>query len=225
MQIDDGDHEIVIDATAKVAARVSVTGHRNRLIVEPGADLIQEGLAGATATVEIIGDDNQVRIGAGTRYGGKISVIGKRNRVEIGPACNLFGSINFLTADATLTIGRETTMVLGSIQLHEPGFITIGEDCMISTQVYLSLSDIHPIYDLASGARINPAASVTVGRHVWLGLRSMIMKGATIGDGSVVAAGAIVSGDVPSNVVMAGIPARIAREGVEWRRDFEPTEG
>jgi acetyltransferase-like isoleucine patch superfamily enzyme len=185
-------------------------------------NLIREGMAGAVSTLEIIGDDNTVSIGTGTRYGGRISVIGTRNRVEIGPACNLFGSINFLSADATLIIGRETTMVQGSIQLHEPGFIEIGEDCMISTQVYLSLSDIHPIYDKTSGERINPAASVTVGRHVWLGLRSMIMKGTSIGDGSIVAAGAIVSGDVPPDVVVAGIPARVVRLGVEWRRDFEP---
>lgn len=224
IEVDAGHHEIVIDPSARVSAQVSVTGNRNRLVLEPGVDLIREGLAGATATLEIIGDDNEVRIGSGTRYGGRISVIGTRNRVDIGPSCNLFGSINFLCADATLTIGRETTMVQGSIQLHEPGFIVIGDDCMISTQVYLSLSDIHPIYDLASGNRINPAASVTVGRHVWLGLRSMVMKGATIGDGSIVAAGAIVSGDVATNVVVAGIPARVVRAGVEWRRDFEPCE-
>lgn len=221
-QIDAGDHEIIIDPSARVFAKVSVTGNRNRLILESGVDLIREGMAGAISTLEIIGDDNEVRIEAGTRYGGRISVIGNRNRVGIGPSCNLFGSINFLSADSTLTIGRETTMVLGSIQLHEPGYIAIGEDCMISTQVYLSLSDIHPIYDLATGDRINPAASVTVGRHVWLGLRSMIMKGASIADGSIVAAGAIVSGEVPSNVVVAGIPGRVVRQGVEWRRDFDP---
>jgi len=223
IQIDAGDHDILIDPAAEVSARVSVVGQRNRLVLEHGVNLIQQGMAGATSTLEIKGDGNEVFIGTGTRFGGRISVIGANNRIEIGPSCNLFGSINFLCANANLLIGRDTTMVQGSIQLHEPGFIAIGDDCMISTQVYLSLSDIHPIYDLATGDRVNPAASVTVGRHVWLGLRSMILKGASISDGSIVAAGAIVSGAVPSNVIVAGIPARVVREGVEWRRDFEPS--
>ena len=109
----------------------------------------------------------------------------------------------------------------GALQVHEMGSITIGRDCMISTLVYLSVSDIHPIYDRTTGERINPAASITIGDHVWLGLRSMIMKGARIESGAVVAAGSIVSGTVPANAVVAGSPARVIRENVVWHRDFQ----
>lgn len=91
---------------------------------------------------------------------------------------------------------------------------------MISSQVYVSLSDMHPIYDRSNGHRINPAASVHIGDHVWLGLRCMILKGAQIDDGVVVAAGALVVGKVPGDAVVAGVPAKVVRRNIEWRRDF-----
>ncbi|MFN7237947.1 MAG: acyltransferase, partial [Brevundimonas sp.] len=63
--------------------------------------------------------------------------------------------------------------------------------------------------------------SVEIGDHVWLGLRSMVMKGSRIGDGSVVAAGALVSGEVEPACIVGGTPARVLRRGVVWRRDFD----
>ena len=175
----------------------------------------------ATATLTIQGSGNTVEIAEDCRLGANLTVIGDNNRIRMESGCAINGFVSLLCpTGSTLVVGAGTTMVQVSIQLHEPGQITFGEDCMVSSQTYVSLSDIHPIYDRATGVRINPAASVTVGRHVWLGLRCMIMKGATIGDGAVVAAGAILSGPVPANVVVAGVPARVVRENVVWRREL-----
>ncbi|MDR6627994.1 hypothetical protein [Caulobacter segnis] len=232
------EHVITIGTDAKVMARVIMRGRGNRLGIGAGAVIAPFAPAGFAATVPdltppvvhtviIDGEDNTVVIGAGTRLGVNMTVRGKGNRVEVGEACHLHGFINVLCSGGRLAIGDGTTMVQGSIQLHEPGEIVIGRDCMISSQVYVSLSDIHPIFDLATGQRINPAASVYLGDHVWAGLRCMIMKGAKVGSGGIIAAGAIVSGDTPANAVVAGAPARVLREGVAWRRDFreeiEPT--
>jgi acetyltransferase-like isoleucine patch superfamily enzyme len=56
------------------------------------------------------------------------------------------------------------------------------------------------------------ALPVTIGAGVWVGARAMIMPGVTIGDGAVIAAGAVVTKDVPPNTLVAGVPARIVRE-------------
>jgi acetyltransferase-like isoleucine patch superfamily enzyme len=230
IELEGEGHEILVASDAAILTRVMVRGRGNRLVVEAGATIAAFAPAGFSPTVPdggvagphalvIEGEGNTVRIGAGTRLGLNMTVRGQGNQVEIGQACHLHGFVNVLCSNARLTIGSRTTMVQGSIQLHEPGEIVFGEDCMISSQVYVSLSDIHPIFDRATGRRINPAASVQVGDHVWAGLRCMILKGAQIGEGVVIAAGAIVSGDMPAHAVVAGAPARVLREGVTWHRD------
>ena len=55
-------------------------------------------------------------------------------------------------------------------------------------------------------------APIHIGRKVWIGAGVIITKGVTIGDNSIVAAGAVVTHDIPSNVIAAGVPARILRE-------------
>lgn len=228
----EGDgHEILVASDVDISTRILIRGRGNRLLIEAGASIAAFAPAGFAPTVPdggvtgphtliIEGEDNTVRIGAGTRLGLNLTVRGQRNRVEIGEACHLHGFVNVLCSDARLAIGARTTMVQGSIQLHEPGEIVFGEDCMISSQVYVSLSDIHPIFDLSTGQRINPAGSINVGDHVWAGLRCMILKGAQIGGGSIIAAGSIVSGQTPENVVVAGAPARLLRENVAWLREL-----
>jgi len=65
-------------------------------------------------------------------------------------------------------------------------------------------------------------APVTIGRNVWIGRGAVLLPGVTIGDHAVVAAGAIVTKDVPAAAVVAGNPARVVRDlGViddDWRR-------
>lgn len=230
IETEGDDHEVRIGPGAQIEARVIVKGRGNQLIVGSNVVALPYAPAGFPATVPdaapslhsitIDGENNVVRLGSGTRLGVNMTIRGSGNTVEIGEACHLHGFMNVLCSNARLKIGDGVTMVQGSIQLHEPGEIVIGDDCMISSQVYISLSDIHPIYDRGTGQRINPAASVVIGDHVWAGLRCMIMKGARIGDGGVIAAGAIVSGQTPPNAIVAGVPGRVVRENIAWRRDF-----
>ncbi len=55
-------------------------------------------------------------------------------------------------------------------------------------------------------------APIHIGKRVWIGAGVVITKGVTIGDNSVIAAGAVVTHDIPANVVAGGVPARILRE-------------
>jgi carbonic anhydrase/acetyltransferase-like protein (isoleucine patch superfamily) len=216
-----------------IGGRIEVIGRRNRLTAAPGAILERYAPAGFGATVPDIGkrsdasiliegDDNVVEIAEGTRLGMNIVVRGNGNRIVIGRDAWLHGFANLITDGATLKVGSRTTMVQGSLQLHEPLTLSIGEDCMISSQVYVSVSDIHPIHDRATGARINAGRSVEIGDHVWLGLRTMVMKGSRIGPGAITAAGSIVSGEVPAHCIAGGAPARVMRREVTWSRELDP---
>ena len=57
---------------------------------------------------------------------------------------------------------------------------------------------------------------VHIGDHVWIGARAVVLKGVTIGDGAIVAAGAVVVDNVPPRALAAGVPARVVREEIEW---------
>lgn len=59
-------------------------------------------------------------------------------------------------------------------------------------------------------------APIQIGNHVWIGARAIILKGVTIGDGVVVAAGAVVTKDVPPNTLVGGVPAKIIKENISW---------
>lgn len=232
IQVDGVGNQIVVGEDAEVESRIVIAGDGNRLVIGPrsriasfapvggGAALI-DPKPGAMAALTLQGSGNIIEIAEDCRLGANLTVIGDNSRVRIGRACAINGFVSLLCpTGSTLTVGAGTTMVQVSIQLHEPGEIMFGEDCMVSSQAYVALSDIHPIYDRATGARVNAAASVTIGDHVWLGLRSMVMKGSTIGDGAVIAAGAIISGPVPAHAVAAGVPARVVRENIAWRREL-----
>ena len=91
------------------------------------------------------------------------------------------------------------------------GGVDIGDDTLIGPGVRI----ISYQHGYARGATIRSqpvdARPIRIGRDVWLGANSIILAGVTIGDGAVVAAGAVVREDVPSHAVVAGVPATIRK--------------
>ena len=61
------------------------------------------------------------------------------------------------------------------------------------------------------------AQPITIGKHVWIGQNAMILKGVNIGDGAVIAAGAVVTKDVPAGCLAAGVPAKVIKKDVIWK--------
>lgn len=106
------------------------------------------------------------------------------------------------------------------VKLSEQTNVTIGKDCLFASGLYMTTTDWHSIIDIESGKRINPSKSISIGDHVWLAEDVKILKGAMIGHDSIIGAGSVVTGYIPSNVVAVGVPARIIKTGVTWKREL-----
>ena len=107
--------------------------------------------------------------------------------------------------------------------------LRIGNDCLLAGGVHISDYDGHPI-DAARRRANEPAPlenirPVTIGDDVWIGNHAMILKGVRIGDRSIVGANAVVTHDVPSDVVVAGNPARIVKHLKDQRDGERPCDG
>ena len=98
--------------------------------------------------------------------------------------------------------------------------IYIGDECMLAREIMIRNNDGHIIVDKESGEVINGPEDIIIGNNVWIGMRSMILKGAVIKDGSVIGAMALVNKKFDEeNILIAGVPAKKIRSNIEWRRE------
>jgi acetyltransferase-like isoleucine patch superfamily enzyme len=88
--------------------------------------------------------------------------------------------------------------------------IKVGSNTMFASSAYVTDADWHDIYDRSRP--IGNRAPVVLGDNVWIGDSAIVCKGVTIGENSVIGAGAVVASDIPANVIAAGNPARIIKE-------------
>lgn len=91
---------------------------------------------------------------------------------------------------------------------QDQGGITLGDDCLIGHNVVFAT--LNHFIEPAERASMHPAP-IVLGKKVWVGSNSTILQGVTIGDNSIIAAGSVVTKDVPANTIVGGVPARILR--------------
>ena len=109
-----------------------------------------------------------------------------------------------------ITIGAGTFLNFDCLML-DVAPITIGVACQIATRVQF-LTATHPIDPVPRRLGWESGAPIVVGDNVWLGGGAILCAGETIGDDTVVGAGAVVTSDLPSGVLAAGVPATVIRE-------------
>ncbi len=160
---------------------------------------------------------------------GRNVIVGRRFRVKggldiRGPGTVIFGDdcLVFSTKVAPTTPwthSREAVIRFGSgvalngVRMGCIQRIEVGDRAMLA-ESRITDSDFHPI-ETCGEHRLNQGGvtkPVVIGRNVWVCMGAMVLKGARIGENSVVAAGAVVAGRVPPNVVVFGNPARVV-----WR--------
>ena len=116
-----------------------------------------------------------------------------------------------------ISISENATLILGDNSYSDNNLnlacferIEIGNNVKISENVTIRDSDNHSLDD------DKPSSPIKIGDNVWIGVNTTILKGVTIGDGAVIAAGSIVTSDVPSKALVFGVPAVVVKEEVEW---------
>lgn len=151
------------------------------------------------------------------RGGVKIEV---RGRLSIGERLKAYGA----PLPPRLATGPEGEIRLGDrvmlnygVEIYAARSVLLGDDVQIGDMSAVYDTDFHQVEE---GSPVN-VAPVEIGANVWLGRQVIVLPGVTIGDHAVVAAGSIVTRDVPPRTLVAGNPARVVRELTAsdgWRR-------
>ncbi len=110
-----------------------------------------------------------------------------------------------------ISIGKNVFINTGC-SFQDRGGIIIGNGSLIGMNV--SIATLNHGLPLETRGTTTPSP-VVIGENVWIGSNATILPGVTIGDNAVVAAGAVVSKDVPSNTVVAGVPAKATKKITE----------
>jgi tetrahydrodipicolinate N-acetyltransferase len=167
----------------------------DRVHIRPGGALrIGLGPFGLTSTHDV--SVLRVRPGARFTVDGIVSpqrgvrIVVDAGELRIGPGTNVNGLTKILVAES----------------------VSIGAGCTLSWDVQVLDTDFHAI--TSDGVR---RAAVVVEDRVWVGTRAVLLKAVHIGAGAVVAAGAVVTRDVPAATVIAGTPARVIAKVDSWQ--------
>jgi len=148
-------------------------------------------------------------VGARARVRGK-PFIENLGKIVIGDDFNfvsLFVQSHLVTGhEGVLDIGNSVNINFGAaISAHER--VQIGDRVRIGPYSIIMDSDYHS----ANNRNLRPSAPIVIEEDVWLAGRVSVLKGSRIGKGSVITAGSVVSGNIPSGVVAGGVPARVLR--------------
>jgi serine acetyltransferase len=130
----------------------------------------------------------------------------------------IVGARVILAAGCTIEVGPRGRLVIGDdvfigrysvIRAHE--LIEIAERCNIAEHCTIRDQDHQINPDLRLGETDAVSAPVRLERNVWVGAGARLLRGARVGEGSVVAANAVVRGEFPARTIIGGVPARILR--------------
>ncbi len=149
---------------------------------------------------------------------GGIRIFKRNAEIRRGSRTSLWPGVKFdccgrTNRPARLVIGRECS--LGDrTEIHCQENITIGDRTIIAWDCVIMDTDYHT----TDGGPVK-TLPVTIGSGVWIGCRVIIVKGVTIGDNAVVAAGAVVTHDVPPSTLVAGNPAVIKKRVAGWQSE------
>lgn len=169
-----------------------------------------------------MGGGNRIVLKEGAKVtGANISVIGNDNQI-------IFHK-NSLVRDSDIVIrGNNCVFSLGSnsdtgvrsfFGIGEDGVaLTIGQDCMFSSDCRFYTTDFHSIVD-DKNDRVNSPNNIVIGDHVWLGSHVAILKNTFLEGNNIVGTGSVVKGQFIKNTVIAGNPARIIKKDTNWLRE------
>ena len=149
-----------------------------------------------------------------------IYIKGNNCKIDVDKHCVINKTEFWIEDDfSSINIGSKTTIESAHIASTEGKTISIGNECMFSTNIQIRNGDSHSIYDKTSQVRINKANSVLIKDYVWLGSDVKVLKGTTINENSVIGSGSIVTNNVSPNSIYVGSPAKNVNKNIYWNRE------
>ncbi len=152
------------------------------------------------------------RVGARARVWGR-PAISNHGSMIIGDRFRLVSTI----ATCEISVGSGGTLDIGDNVFLNYGCsiaatqrVRIGSHCAIGTYVIMMDNDFHCV-EPERRFELPPSAPIVLEDNVWLGARVIVLRGVTIGQGSVIGAGSVVARDIPARSIAAGIPAKVIR--------------
>lgn len=126
--------------------------------------------------------------------------------ISVGDDVGLYPGVRLAASEgATLSIGDGTYLNRNTL-VHARERVTIGAGAMVAWDVVITDTQGH-----GDGPDVGPTAPVSIGDRAWIGAKALVLGGARIGDGAVVAAGAVVTGDVPAGAIVAARPGQCVK--------------
>ena len=152
------------------------------------------------------------RVGARVRVWGRPSVTNRHGAIIIGDRAVLFSTIatlELLADGGRLEIGARAFINYGC-SIAATQLVRIGADCKIGKHCILTDNNFHSLEPSRRNQR-PPSAPVILEDNVWLASRVIVLPGVTIGAGSAVGAGSVVTKNVPPRCLAVGVPAKVIR--------------
>ncbi len=160
-----------------------------RVFLTPGISAGKGVTAGRGCCV-VVTDGGTCAIGPGTTLKRNVEITVKRGELAVGAACFI--------GPGSIIVARKR--------------IVIGDGCQIAEYVTIRDNDHRLATNGTLASRGFNEAPILIEKNVWIGAKATITRGVRIGENAVVAAGAVVTHNVPANTLVAGVPARVIKE-------------
>lgn len=149
-----------------------------------------------------------VKVGPGT-YVSPRATIREHRRIEIGSLCSVGRLTELHPQGGFIRVGNNCS-VNNLAVVYGAGGVTVGDDCRIANgAVIIAFNHKFADPDRPIRAQGVKALGIRIESDVWIGARALVLDGVTIGEGSVIGAGAVVTRDIPKRSVAVGNPARV----------------
>ncbi|WP_293302834.1 acyltransferase [Pedobacter sp. UBA4863] len=138
---------------------------------------------------------------------------GNMKKVKVGNFFRVCPGVRIVSEnEGIIDIGENFFANYNSCIYADSNSIVIGNDCLVGPDVLI----INTNHGVKSGELIrnqpNISKDITIGNDVWIGAKSVILAGVTIGNGAVIAAGSVVNKDIKENSIVGGVPAKFIKE-------------
>lgn len=151
--------------------------------------------------------------------------IRNNSKIIIGNNCRMRNNCYLLAWDDSKIVFEQDCDMGHHLELKIEGGseFYMGERGRISYYVKIRGEAGHAIMDLDKKAVHESRKSVCIGKHVWIAMGTTILGGTNIGDNSIIGAGSLTNKTFPNNVIVAGVPAKIVKQNVDWDVNREMT--